>query len=593
MIRWMLLGFLGIMIILMLPTPLGAEQPYLPFTPYHTEPLNKVLYPRLGSPVFRVPGSSFEIYTVDVGRVDSISIFDDVYGYGYELELLSSRRITDARSDTAIRNIFVYEVRIPSDITEGLYDIIISSESGTYREPNGLMVLDNYRDTIIIGHMSDSHIGGWGGKYFEAYEYFTRAIYLMEAIRVDIIVNSGDFIERDTEEGVMFIYNLLSKLTIPFTVTLGNADYSLATKGNYLIEKYIAPDSSVVDLGIGIIVNLNAETGDIAEDYVYEWVIDTMEHFNEYRLKIFNSHYPHWDRGSVSERFIEFFRDLNSNYGVSAYLHGHFHINDVRVSEDTGILAITVTSTEITRDVLGFRLVIANRDGSIDASDSLIYNVEETYVKYYQENIHRSPGQTVRVSNGRDSDLSLRLLFKLRDEGDEILVNGSIFEGEVIKLEDGGGSITLLLDLTLEPDESITYIIVQGSDDEPPVIDDLRIDTFKTYYYMELFVSDDESGVMDIKVYYSMDNSTWTESEWVIIDSWPRPTAPRDLPGFYYKIVLRDFNGNEGIYYGVYGSPGVEEEAVGAPIGVDPILIGAVAVAILALILFLWFRYRR
>jgi len=576
----------------------ARAESYIPFPPYHVEPINKVLYPRLAAPKFTRPGDSFTIFLAGSYEVDSVSAFDDVRGLSFSLDIVNIGSITDSREGAVVTEITSIGVNVPGDAAEGLYDIIISTSFGTFREPNALVVVKELPDTYVIGHISDTHLGGWGGKYIEAYANFDKAIYSLEALGVDIIVCSGDFIEQNKEAGIKHIYNILSKLAVPFTTTLGNTDYTFNTKGIYLIEKYFAPDSSLVDMGNAIIINIDAETGDITEDVVYNWIRDTLSFYSGVNLKILNSHYPNWDPNVVSSRFIDFFKSMNEQFGISLFLNGHIHRNTKKVSETTGILTITTTSTETSSEFLGFRLIYGYSDGSVSAPDNAIYNLENMYVEYAQDNFFTASGQSVVVHNGLDYAINLTLYFKVLDIGKDLLLNGSpVTSGVFAFYNDDSKYKTLVMNVSIPPGSHIIYIVSQGVDDKAPTAK-VVIDTFKQYYYFKISASDDGTGVAKIDVYYSTDNSTWRECKYVVIDSWPYPTVPRELEGFYYKIVLTDYSGNSNTIYGLYGSlskpsGGGGEEQPPSGLGSMTMIIAAGVVAALVVVLVYLFRRRK
>lgn len=589
-----LLIFLMTLSPLVVPSSVSAEEQYIPFPPYHVEPLNKIMYPRLAAPLFIKPGSMVTIYIAGVYDVSKAEVFDDVRGYRYQLDVDNVWRFRDDREGAVITDITVVNAFIPGDVVPGLYDTILYTSGGEFREPNSLVVVSEYPEVYVIGHISDTHLGGWGGKYIAPYENFDKAIYSMEALGVDIIVCSGDFIEQNKEQGIKHVVDILSKSTIPFTVAPGNTDYFFNDKGLYLIEKYFGPDSSVVDMGRGIIINIDAETGDIAEKVVYDWINATLYKYRDVGLKILNSHYPNWDNNVVSQAFIDFFKSMNDRYGISLFLNGHIHKNTKKVSETTGILTITTTSTEVSSEFLGFRLIYASGDGSIEASDDTIYNLDKFYVDYVQDNFYTSSGQTAIVYNGLSREFELTLLFKVVDTGMDLYLNNSLIqEGVYIVSDDGSKYKTFELHVSVKSGERRVYVVSQGRDDTPPTID-VEVKTFKQYYYFKTIVGDEGTGVADVEFYYSLDNSTWRECNYVVIDSWPYPTVPREYDSFFYKVVLTDFAGNSVTIYGVYGEPGVVGPEAEAPPQFDTIyaIIGVIVIAVIAIALYL-FKFRK
>ncbi len=593
--RYSYIIFLSVMLFLALPiyNARPLNEVYIPFAPYHVEPINKILYPRLAAPIFLRPGDNITVYLSGSIEVRSLYAFDNIRGFNYSIDVIDVESIVDNREGAVIKDITKITGRLPDDIRSSLYDLVVFSGSSVFREPNSLMVVPMYKDRIVIGHISDPHLGGWGGKYIEAYENFDKAIYSLESMGVDIIVCSGDFIEQNKEQGIQHIYSLLSNLAVPFTTTLGNTDYSFNSKGLYLIEKYFAPDSSMVYLGKGIIVNIDAETGDIAEDVVYEWIRDTLVNYRDLRLKIMNSHYPNWDPDVVSNKFIQFFKNMNDEFGISLFLHGHIHRNSKRVSDTTGILSITTTSTELSKEFLGFRLIYGFSNGSIIANDDMIFNLEKFYVDYSQDNFYTSTGQTAIVTNDLDYDVNLTLFFKILDNGGELRINDSTVSNNVYQVSDGNRLKTVIYNVSVPKKSKMVYVLSQGVDNSPPNAT-IKVGTFKQYYYLRINAVDEGTGIAHIDVFYSTDNSSWTPCKYIIIDSWPYPTIPRDLAGFYYKVVLSDYSGNSNTIYGTYGSLGGSTPPPSAGPNLDlSLIIGVIAAIIIVVVIAILVKVRK
>ena len=529
----------------------NASEVYVPFVPYRVEPVRKVLYPRLLSPVFKLPGENFSIYYIGSSEPTAVKIVDDVFGREYQLNILGSVVVNEDRAETDISTYFRVDVSIPSNVEPGLYDIVIDVGGERLVEPNGLNVISRYKDSWVIGHFGDPHLGGLKGQFRRANRFFELALYTLEALKPDIIIISGDFIEQEKEDALNHIISLLSTLTVPVTTTLGNTDFVFNSKGIYLIEKYFAPDSTVVDMGNTIVVDLDFETGDIAEPWVYTWVEETLKHYNYTKVRIFNSHYPHWDMSVVSEAVVNFLRDMNEQYGITLYLHGHIHVDVEMAVESTGIYAVSASSTAYGKEYNGFKIERVSTNGEVVTNPDMRYDLEKVYVSYSQYNYFNAKGQTVKIVNGKSQRLDLILPLKLVDEGSEVKVEGASISNDFRF----NGRRTVLLEVSLSPNEEKEIIVYQGEDTDPPYIaGDVKIIPFKQYNSIRFDVIDEETGVKNIKVEYSEDGVNWIEAQWIEIDSWPYPVIPREIENFMLKITVSDYLGNENIFTKTFGS---------------------------------------
>jgi len=184
----------------------------------------------------------------------------------------------------------------------------VTSGGDLYEEINAVFIPNEMQlDPVIkVAHISDVHIGGYGGQYKIAYRYFDRALYTIQAMGADVIVNTGDFLEQQKKKGLEHIYNMFDHLSIPVVSTLGNTDNVFNNRGDYYWERVMGPDFGAAVIPNMVIIPLNFETGDISVDYVYDWLAQTVQHYRSMGFRFIGimGHYPHWDMSVVSQKLV-------------------------------------------------------------------------------------------------------------------------------------------------------------------------------------------------------------------------------------------------------------------------------------------------
>ncbi len=548
-----------------------ASETYIPFVPYRGVPQSQILYPRLMTPVYIQPGMEIEIYTL-LPDVSEVWLVDNVYGTMIQLEIIDGPiQIVEDRSESAVETYYRYTVGgLGEDAPPSIYNLVLKTGAGeSYEEINAVFIPNEMQlDPVIkVAHISDVHIGGYGGQYKYAYMYFDRALYTIQAMGADVIVNTGDFLEQQKKRGLEHIYNMFDHLTIPVVSAMGNTDNVFNNRGDYYWERVMGPDFGVAVLPNMIIIPLNFETGDISVDYVYEWLAKTVEHYRNlgFRFVGIMGHYPHWDMSVVSQRLVDNFREINEQYGIDIAFHGHVHRVENVLVNTTGIFAVSSTSTAYGKVFNGFRWVELNVEtGEINADKSNVVNLDETYVEYTWFNDFKKRGMSVEIRNGGGDELILRLPINIMYAGEPSITTSESVEASLISSKtvsiDGGEGLALTIEARIGPGSEGVLTVVSGSDEEPPVVvGEPKLIGFKQYNIINFNVDDDASGVASIVVQYKTDGE-WIDAEWVEKDSWLYPAVPRDLESFTVKIILTDYLGNSAEYIFQFGEEQPSEE---------------------------------
>ncbi len=548
-----------------------ASETYIPFVPYRGVPQSQILYPRLMTPVYIQPGMEIEIYTL-LPDVSEVWLVDNVYGVEIQLEIIDGPiQIVEDRSESAVETYYRYVVGgLGEDAPPSIYNLVLKTGAGeSYEEINAVFIPNEMQlDPVIkVAHISDVHIGGYGGQYKYAYMYFDRALYTIQAMGADVIVNTGDFLEQQKKRGLEHIYNMFDHLTIPVVSAMGNTDNVFNNRGDYYWERVMGPDFGVAVLPNMIIIPLNFETGDISVDYVYEWLAKTVENYRSlgFRFVGIMGHYPHWDMSVVSQRLVDNFRQINQQYGIDIAFHGHVHRVENVLVNTTGIFAVSSTSTAYGKVFNGFRWVELNVEtGEINADKSNVVNLDETYVEYTWFNDFKKRGMSVEIRNGGGEELTLRLPINIMYTGEPSIttsggVVASLISSETVETDDGEG-LALIVEARIGPNSEGVLTVVSGVDEEPPVVvGEPKLIGFKQYNIINFNVDDDASGVASIVVQYKTDGE-WIDAEWVEKDSWLYPAVPRDIESFTVKIILTDYLGNSAEYMFQFGEEQPAEE---------------------------------
>jgi len=559
----------------------------VPFDSYHVLPVNNILYPRLAMPIFGVWGEERTIYLAPQSSDESldgwsVSIYSKVSGNSYTLEVVNAEWVTDNRPEMTINRYIKLVVKFPDNVEKGLYNLIVE-RNGVYTEPNSIYVFgEAYPDKIVVGHISDTHLGPSGKpKYMKEDKYFWRAVSTLEAIGVDLIVVTGDFIDGSREESFhQQVYEWLSSLNIPIIPCMGNTDYSVIEGGKYHWEKYLAPNSGATRFSNILILSINSRNGDIPDPTV-AWVESILEANIDADIKTYVWHYPVFSKDYNSEKLINKIAEWAEKYGLNLVLNGHFHTDVVKTPPETPATVIVTTSTATSKLYRGYRLVYLGSDGGISYDDAST-NLFEKFVEYAQINDYSSVGQTA-VYGGADDNFTL--VVKLKDLGKEAVVEG----GEKLAEYVADGRRTVLV----KPSSPSGIIkIYQEEDTTPP---DIKVAIGITVNEVTLkpIVKDYGLGVEDVVVYYSPDNSSWTEFTPKVEDEvkmFVMPTPEYKI--FYYKVVAVDYAGNKAVLYGSKET-GIEVPEEGGEVGGElPLPFSYIAIAVIAavaiVLLVLW-----
>ena len=560
----------------------GGE--HLPFSLYHTTPLNRVLYPRVAAPAFCEAGGVLTVYVSYVegekpaksaewsGSLESI-----LYG-SYELE-----KVEQSFDE---RGLWKIKFKIPEE-AEGLFNLTLKAEGMVFTEPNCIKVYKELPSELKIGVLTDNHVGLRRQlRYKVNNEVFEVVLATLDSLNLDLIIDCGDVVDATAdEEPYRYVYELISHLATPILFTMGNNDYYTIEKGKWWWEKYFAPVRWSTTVGGYHFIALDTDTGRVTDEAL-SWLEEDMALNRDKKIVLF-FHYPYWDPDQISPNAYEKLPKLMKEYDVILVLLGHRHIDEVRKPPEVPALTITSTATAASQKYRGYRLLTLKGEQVEYTPESTPY--EKLGVKLLQRRDGSSAGVAAKVWNKLSKPATLRILAKLKPGA--LKVEGA----EAKATKEAKGVLAVVMEASLPPGSEKVIKAYTAEDKTPPKVE-VHPEEAEDYISLDYSASDTGLGVLEVSVFYSLDNKTWSSAQVKIVDEYPLPTAPK-ADRVYYKAEAMDAAGNKAVAYGVYeAKPTAVVTSMtirGERVTPAPALIAVVVAAVaIAVVLVVW-RMRR
>lgn len=546
-----------------------ASAPEPPFPPYHVDPLNHILYPRIISPYFVVYGDEI---TVWIKRTDDMpssvewsasleSAFTD--GWRYPLNKL------DQGFDSGMEAWWV-SLGVPEGVPPGLYNLTVTGGGLEFTEPNSVYVFgDSYPEEIRVIQFTDTHYGTRDiPKHHRNQQLFRILVATINGLRPDLVIHTGDVIDAiarpDEEDPFREAYRDLVRLRAPLIAIEGNNDYTAVEKKQYYWEKYFGPFYGVVDVGPSFhFVQVDSDTGKIF-GYQFDLIESLLRGKSGTGAVLV--HYPLMDQdirvwlygpdgkfqGTLDyEQTVQRMVDVAHLAHAPVVLTGHWHTDDQATFDDVLCLVTEAGQHDHGTSYGGpegdfghYRLFVFSANGTFwyEPTSSSVGDMGVEYLQAYDGS---SYGVAMRVWNKGTEEVTLRLPVVLSSFDPDPTVEGA----EVAEAHGASGKGAYELTVTLSPGEERVVKIYLRQDSTPPEISvdlrgakDGRVEIWPR-------VSDEGLGVLEYRVYASADNSTWTEVEPEIETGWPVWRVSPDQYG-YFRVTAIDAAGNEAEYYG-------------------------------------------
>lgn len=352
-----------------------------------------IIEPRWAAPYAVKPGSYFTVtLRTPVTNVEEAYLSNGTVVYELQLEPLGEQ---------------TFKAFIPSTVTPGLYDLVIVVNGRICGEHNAVWVLDDYPQTLILMHVSDTHFGVFNPTGKSAKEYNLAAVVLALSLpNVTAVIATGDIADKAAVEQYMdlrLVYGLLDK---PVFIVPGNHDHIGGTDN---FETYVAPLQWMRIIGDFLLIALNSGyKGFISIEqakwaamtimnntdkvklilihhplfaYVYDdiphsfTVDDSDELLELLKTKKPRSRYPYvYTSWLENEKALKILVDAIYYGNVTAILSGHIHVDSyAEVRRPNGPTTHFIVATTLggpirleRNDYHGFRLVIVGSDGSVN-----------------------------------------------------------------------------------------------------------------------------------------------------------------------------------------------------------------------------------
>ncbi len=328
-----------------------------------------------GLPAVVKPGDSFTVILKDVKKGDIVS------ATLIKVKLEGGRLVkVEAQAKIYKINNTAYNITIPQNLEDGLYDLIVKYASGSTdvstRSIWVLSSLNDLGDIIRFMHISDLHFGaGTPSPTIGQYRRFTGLLF-SQLSGTDVILDTGD--EADTQATAQYINSLAYRYAfaypIPEILNPGNHDYP-----NNNFVKYYEQTHGYVVLGgkiLVIFINTDGENGYPSwSDMVF--LRDTLQKYKNIPYKFVMMHHPvFYYQGSVTTSSdanttllgnphkysksvlsyywggnltaTRYFLKLCEDYNVTLVLAGHIHRDQYVIYHSTRTGTITHFQTTTT-----------------------------------------------------------------------------------------------------------------------------------------------------------------------------------------------------------------------------------------------------
>jgi len=593
------------------PTTLGfltdfevlAENNQLPFQPYHTETVNGVLYPRIGTPAFVSPGGGFKAYLEYKERefkgqkdvrweAKLSSLFSP--GVDYALEVVEV---------TFIDEIGTWEVSLkaPSDLPDGLYNLSFTwKEGGIERtEPNCVVVKSDLSE-LTVALLGESHFGIKRQFGFIAFsESLKDVLRSAEALGVDLVIHTGDVIGNAyDEETFQAFYRLLVELKVPVMLTLGNADWDTVEHNLYYWESYLAPMEYSTDWGRIHFATINTDTQTVKDESL-DWLNADLAAHEEAPVKVVFFQYAYWD---VSPNAMARLPTIFQEHNVNLVFFGQDGTDEVKKPPEVPVLTISPLTTHSPIKG-GFRLVKIS-EGAVETPEKSVPNWLLN-VTYLQRNDGSSKAMGILIEYGQSEEkygledfmqenlLRLQLPILLKDEGQE----PSVENAQILWMNKKNGKIAMLVETTLAPGEDKLVKVYQKPDDKPPSIElfpEIVVNTVTLFYELK----DKGLGALGIEFFHSEDNSTWNRLKPIIREDHPFYRLDATSSPIYIKATVVDAAGNEADFFWELEIPSLAGTPTPTPQPQQPskvvlVLIPLILGALFAIVLQLYLRRKK
>lgn len=372
-------------------------------------------------------------------------------------------------------------ITIPKDVPIELYDLKIECSECSDIEERSIKIVEDYKDTFVFAHVTDTHIGHEDGKseptlakvieeinlinpefvlitgdITHSCENFGRALMLKGGKKVneiDIKKYIGDYKQMTEGEIKQICINqydtlieLLTKFKVPVYIVPGNHDmvgiYNEPCKKSY--EEMIGKRYYSFDYGayhfIGCDNSHMMEASpmlypgykDDLEEAQLIWLEEDLKNNQDKKLKFAFFHCP------IHKKKCKF-RELLEKYNVDMALFGHWHYDYVSSATKKPIWVLT-TSTAMPTSIMGgyrgYRIIKIKEDKIASYSYYGKYSIPYNKLNYEFEPANDGKNYEVacHIKNELEQEFdNTQLKFIMPKDADYEITNGELIQEVVTK----------------------------------------------------------------------------------------------------------------------------------------------------------------
>ncbi len=226
-----------------------------------------IVSPKIGAPLSAQPSETIEIIVSSPTSPEKVKVWVRSFYTDERKLLLAGTSYKDGRLKIS--------VKLPSDITPGLYDVIIDVrvDGDVYRlvERNSLYIYTTLSGAMRIVHVSDL-------LYDQKPENLRLLIDELNFLQVDLLVITGRLTSGDLAPYVEEIVETLGTAHFPIVVA-PPPDYS------EVFERWIAPPRSIIRIGNLYVYTLESKDGYIERDAM-TWLKNALKGVGAEHFKI-------------------------------------------------------------------------------------------------------------------------------------------------------------------------------------------------------------------------------------------------------------------------------------------------------------------
>lgn len=549
------------------------------------EPL-MIIEPRYSVPATVEPGSSFNV-TATASQATEVS---EVMLLGLNVtKEISLSGVTVGPGQTT------FEVEVPADTPPGLYDLVIVTPDGQYKEPRAVWVINGEPSSLKIFLAGDSILGGTaiGGKY--TWQMYEAAVLYANALQTDLFIMVGDDVDvgNDVNSLKQFAY-ITNELMIPSFVIPGNHDWAQVSSSTDFYSKYyghwVGPGDWVRVVGDFVFVGLDAGFENYLKQEQLDWLESIVQKYEgtgktvvivvhppfviksgdyEASPEDFISKYPdavHPSWSSHEDSYVRFLHILNDYDCVKFVISGDTHRDEVATyNGKVTLVTVTAVGHPNVYKYRGFRVIQIFANGSIKfftppGADPLgpeaSFNSDHLYVDVAFSKDHGFYGYYIKVDHGFGLNLTNAPIYFFLNATyplSQYSVYGDTDKVHGVEKYVKGDMIIIKAYVDLVEGTENTFVAAAEEDNTPP---DVSISSWTPLKPMAgrqpitvmISATDEGWGVKQVKLLYKTpDMSEWEDVSAVYSSgTYYRASVPvLNTPYVLMKAVAIDWAGHE------------------------------------------------